>query len=113
MLGKATSNSPHVVAIKIRFSITPPPQVPCSCWLNNTAKSSRLEYTTGNVPLPRRVGYDTRQKALSPGDIIRLRPLMLSISYAAEWLLGPEAPAETPRTHLLARWVFLRCLGVI
>jgi hypothetical protein len=32
---------------------------------------------------------------------------------AVEWLLGPEAPAETPRTHLLPRWIFLRALGVI
>src|SRR5580704_11934032 len=31
----------------------------------------------------------------------------------AEWLLGPEAPAETPRTHLLPRWIFLRALGLI
>jgi len=38
---------------------------------------------------------------------------MLSISQAAEWLLGSEAPAETARTHLLPRWIFLRCLGVI
>ncbi|MCU1331587.1 MAG: hypothetical protein JWM08_579, partial [Candidatus Angelobacter sp.] len=35
------------------------------------------------------------------------------IALAAEWLLGPEAPAETPRTHLLPRWIFLRALGVI
>src|SRR5215472_10397018 len=32
---------------------------------------------------------------------------------AAEWLLGPEAPAETPRSHLLPRWIFLRALGLI
>jgi hypothetical protein len=38
---------------------------------------------------------------------------MPSLEQAAEWLLGPEAPAETPRTHLLPRWIFLRCLGVI
>jgi lipase maturation factor len=38
---------------------------------------------------------------------------MPDITQAAEWLLGPEAPAETPRTHLLPRWIFLRCLGVI
>ena len=31
----------------------------------------------------------------------------------AEWLLGPEAPAEGPRTHLIPRWVFLRGLGLI
>ncbi len=31
----------------------------------------------------------------------------------AEWLLGPEAPAEGPRTHLLPRWIFLRALGLI
>jgi hypothetical protein len=30
-----------------------------------------------------------------------------------EWLLGPEAPTETPRTHLLPRWIFLRALGLI
>jgi hypothetical protein len=30
-----------------------------------------------------------------------------------EWLLGPEAPIESPRTHLLPRWIFLRALGVI
>ncbi|MCU1219326.1 MAG: hypothetical protein JWN42_523 [Candidatus Angelobacter sp.] len=35
------------------------------------------------------------------------------IALAAEWLLGPEAPDETPRTHLLPRWIFLRALGVI
>lgn len=35
------------------------------------------------------------------------------ISHAAEWLLGPEAPGETPRTHLLPRWFFLRALGLI
>src|ERR1700730_400234 len=35
------------------------------------------------------------------------------IAHAAEWLLGPEASAETPRTHLLPRWIFLRALGVI
>ena len=31
----------------------------------------------------------------------------------AEWLLGPQATAESPRTHLLPRWIFLRALGVI
>lgn len=31
----------------------------------------------------------------------------------ANWLLGPAAPAETPRTHLLARWIVLRSLGLI
>jgi hypothetical protein len=35
------------------------------------------------------------------------------LKYIAEWLLGPEAPAETPRTHLLPRWLFLRALGII
>ncbi|HWS18805.1 MAG TPA: lipase maturation factor family protein [Candidatus Elarobacter sp.] len=35
------------------------------------------------------------------------------IKHAAEWLLGPEAPAESPRTHLLPRWIFLRALGLI
>ncbi|MGZ4868103.1 MAG: lipase maturation factor family protein, partial [Candidatus Angelobacter sp.] len=35
------------------------------------------------------------------------------IAHAAEWLLGPEAPAESPRTHLLPRWIFLRALGLI
>jgi lipase maturation factor 1 len=38
---------------------------------------------------------------------------MPDITQAAEWLLGPEAPAENARTHLLPRWIFLRCLGVI
>jgi hypothetical protein len=38
---------------------------------------------------------------------------MPDLEQAAEWLLGPEAPAETERTHLLPRWIFLRCLGVI
>jgi lipase maturation factor len=39
---------------------------------------------------------------------------MPDITQAADWLLGgPEAPAESPRTHLLPRWIFLRCLGVI
>ncbi len=31
----------------------------------------------------------------------------------ADWLLAPEAPAETSRTHLLPRWIFLRALGLI
>src|SRR5215468_8508260 len=31
----------------------------------------------------------------------------------SDWLLGPQAPAETPRTHLLPRWIFLRALGLI
>src|SRR6478672_5585288 len=114
MLGKAISSSPHVVALKIRFSITPPPQVPCSCWFNNTAKSRLLDCTIGNVPLALHVRFGTRQKAFSLGDIIRLRAQMLDrISHTAEWLLGPEAPAESPRTHLLPRWIFLRALGVI
>jgi lipase maturation factor len=30
-----------------------------------------------------------------------------------EWLLGPEASAETTRTHLLPRWIVLRALGLI
>ena len=30
-----------------------------------------------------------------------------------EWLVGPEAPGERENTHLLARWLFLRGLGVI
>jgi hypothetical protein len=38
---------------------------------------------------------------------------MPSLEQAAEWLLGPEAPGETPRTHMMPRWIFLRCLGVI
>lgn len=32
---------------------------------------------------------------------------------ALNWLLGPEAPEEGPRTHLLPRWIFLRALGLI
>jgi lipase maturation factor 1 len=32
---------------------------------------------------------------------------------AADWLLAPEAPEETARTHLLPRWIFLRALGLI
>src|SRR6476661_4136187 len=35
------------------------------------------------------------------------------ISHATEWLLGPEAPGEGQRTHLLPRWFFLRALGLI
>jgi hypothetical protein len=35
------------------------------------------------------------------------------VAKASEWLLGPEAPAEGPRTHLLPRWIFLRTLGLI
>ncbi|MGC2697090.1 MAG: lipase maturation factor family protein [Candidatus Angelobacter sp.] len=35
------------------------------------------------------------------------------LQQVVEWLLGPEAPRETPRTHLLPRWIFLRCLGLI
>ena len=35
------------------------------------------------------------------------------IAQATEWLLGPEAPAEGPNTHLLPRWIFLRALGLI
>src|SRR5438270_954304 len=31
----------------------------------------------------------------------------------SKWLLGPEAPAEGPRTHLVPRWIFLRALGLI
>jgi lipase maturation factor 1 len=38
---------------------------------------------------------------------------MPDLEQAAEWLLGPEAPAETAPTHLLPRWIFLRCLGAI
>ncbi len=38
---------------------------------------------------------------------------MPSLEQAAKWLLGPEAPGETSHTHLLPRWIFLRCLGVI
>src|SRR6478609_7348096 len=45
--------------------------------------------------------------------IIRGTDMPPRIAHAAEWLLGPEAPAESPRTHLLPRWIFLRCLGVI
>jgi hypothetical protein len=30
---------------------------------------------------------------------------MPDITQAADWLLGPEAPAESPRTHLLPRWI--------
>jgi len=30
-----------------------------------------------------------------------------------EWLLGPEAPSEATRTHLLPRWIVLRALGLI
>jgi hypothetical protein len=35
------------------------------------------------------------------------------VAKASEWLLGREAPAEGPRTHLLPRWIFLRTLGLI
>jgi hypothetical protein len=35
------------------------------------------------------------------------------IEHAFEWLLGPEAPAEDPRTHLFPRWTFLRAVGLI
>jgi lipase maturation factor 1 len=30
-----------------------------------------------------------------------------------QWLLGPEAQAESKTTHLLPRWIFLRALGMI
>jgi lipase maturation factor len=39
--------------------------------------------------------------------------MLARIRQAAEWLLGPEAPSEGPRTHLLPRWIFLRALGLI
>src|SRR5215475_12794601 len=39
--------------------------------------------------------------------------MLESLRKAADWLLGPEAPAETQRTHLLPRWIFLRALGLI
>lgn len=32
---------------------------------------------------------------------------------AARWLFGPEAVGPDHRSHLLARWIFLRCLGGI
>ena len=38
---------------------------------------------------------------------------MSDLEQTAKWLLEQEAPAENPRTHLLPRWIFLRCLGVI
>src|SRR5215831_7983809 len=39
--------------------------------------------------------------------------MLQRLQQAARWLLGPEAPAEGPRTHLLPRWIFLRALGLI
>jgi len=39
--------------------------------------------------------------------------MLQRLQQAAQWLLGPEAPAEGPRTHLLPRWIFLRALGLI
>jgi lipase maturation factor 1 len=38
---------------------------------------------------------------------------MPDLEQTAKWLLGPEAPAESARTHLLPRWIFLRCVGII
>src|SRR6185312_6603409 len=32
---------------------------------------------------------------------------------AARWLFGPEPVGPDNRGHLLARWIFLRCLGLI
>ncbi|HEU4416216.1 MAG TPA: lipase maturation factor family protein [Candidatus Angelobacter sp.] len=39
--------------------------------------------------------------------------MLIRLHQIVEWLLGPEAPSEMPRTHLLPRWVFLRALGLI
>src|SRR4051812_37429949 len=39
--------------------------------------------------------------------------MLKDISQVGEWLLGRESPAESPRTHLLPRWIFLRALGLI
>ena len=39
--------------------------------------------------------------------------MLQRLQKTAEWLLGPEASAEGPRTHLLPRWIFLRALGLI
>jgi hypothetical protein len=39
--------------------------------------------------------------------------MLQRLRQTVEWLLGPEAPAEGPRTHLLPRWIFLRALGLI
>jgi hypothetical protein len=39
--------------------------------------------------------------------------MLQRLQQAARWLMGPEAPAEGPRTHLLPRWIFLRALGLI
>ena len=39
--------------------------------------------------------------------------MLQRVQKTAEWLLGPEAPDESPRTHLLPRWIFLRALGLI
>jgi hypothetical protein len=39
--------------------------------------------------------------------------MLQRLQQAVQWLLGPEAPAEAPRTHLLPRWIFLRSLGLI
>src|SRR6478672_3835706 len=39
--------------------------------------------------------------------------MLQRLRQTVEWLLGSEAPGETPRTHLLPRWIFLRALGLI
>ncbi len=39
--------------------------------------------------------------------------MLQRLQQAVQWLLGPEAQAEAPRTHLLPRWIFLRSLGLI
>src|SRR5438270_11946719 len=39
--------------------------------------------------------------------------MLVRLRQIGEWLLGPEAPGETARTHLLPRWIFLRALGLI
>jgi lipase maturation factor 1 len=36
-----------------------------------------------------------------------------SVHKAARWLLGPEIPDQQHPGHLLPRWIFLRCLGLI
>ncbi|HKW76485.1 MAG TPA: lipase maturation factor family protein [Terriglobales bacterium] len=38
---------------------------------------------------------------------------MESVSKAAQWLLGPETSDEWHPSHVLPRWIFLRCLGLI
>src|SRR5215467_6795025 len=82
-------------------------------WRLETASSCRCRScgqreAIASGDLTARVGVHPASGARPPLESREGKPMRV-----LDWLLGPEALGESKKTHLLARWIVLRAIGLI